>query len=105
MTANLNRIVSQKAVSGANSDSRIPEYLKGDIFRIGVDPETLSLEYDRQFIVGAIKVARSKQLERKSIKEICKLLDDIAFDAIYNALASNSAALTSLIVNHFNTKF
>lgn len=98
----LNQFISMKAATIANHDPRIPAYLQGDIFHAGFDPQTLSLEYEKHLLVGAIKVARGKQIESHSVNNILKLLDEIAYDAIYESL-STPFAIKTLAEEHLRT--
>lgn len=91
--------ISQKAADIANHDPRLPVYIDGQIFAPGVFEDTLSLQYEKKLVISAIKAARSKGLEHKSVKKVLGELDEIGFEAIYDVIENNTTALKSFVLD------
>lgn len=92
--------IMRDAVNIANNDPRKPSFLKGSIFRSGADPNTLSIQYNKKFVSGGVLSARAKKKTTKNQDFYYKLLDDIAYDAIYEAIHKNGNLLSGLLVNN-----
>jgi hypothetical protein len=80
--------IEEEAVGIANADPRMPSFLKGHIFRKGIDPDILSLEYNRRMIENV-----PPKIAGNNLNNIFSLLDQIASDALHESIYNNAHLL------------